>query len=687
MLFKRVAIAVGVGIGVTAVGLGAGNVLGSTPVVKASSDTVAVDETNFPDEAFREYVLANVDSDKNKVLDDSEMNAVTKIETEELGIKSIAGMEYFPNLEEVVFFCEEVTSADLSMNPKLRSANFTGNHITELNLKHCDNLEELYLLGNRLLTLDLTTCPNLKSLVCSENQLSKLDLTKCTELVDFSCTNNQIKDLDLSNCAKLQEFDISSNEVWKLDVSHNPELTGILANGNEIEELDLSQNPKLEVLYISENAIEALDVSNHKALYFLDCGGCPLTSLNVDGCDAMKILSLSQAKINEIDLTRFPKLEVCYLDNTKISTLDTSKNPDLHILAVNGTKLSTLNIYYNTGLVSAYYCGSQTEQNGVITYEYYDADDTCNCLCVDKTLDLQLTKEPAPTATPTATPVPGKPTATPTMTPSATPTPTITPTPVDTPVPTPEEYDFESFVIRLYEKALNREPEQEGKDFWVKKVKDEGATGGECAHFFLVDAPEFMDRNLTDDELVEVLYATFFDRASEKEGKDFWMKSLADGMSRKLVVECFIDSIEWCELCAKYGVKSGAPTAKSRVPSTASLNFVNRLYKTCMGRDADDEGLMFWSLALTNLETTGAQTAKFFYESDELKDLAKEDLEFVRRLYTGLMGRDADTNDEEYWLEQLSSGKKTRADLIAFFATCEEFTKICADYGIERGEI
>ena len=96
--------------------------------------------------------------------------------------------------------------------------------------------------------------------------------------------------------------------------------------------------------------------------------------------------------------------------------------------------------------------------------------------------------------------------------------------------------------------------------------------------------------------------------------------------------------------------------------------------------------MIYWSLALTNLEKTGAQTAQFFYESDEMKELAKQDSDFIVRLYTGLMDREPTQSEVDYWLGQMANGK-TRSDLIAFFATSEEFTKLCADFGIERGDI
>ncbi|MBP5266344.1 MAG: DUF4214 domain-containing protein, partial [Lachnospiraceae bacterium] len=90
-------------------------------------------------------------------------------------------------------------------------------------------------------------------------------------------------------------------------------------------------------------------------------------------------------------------------------------------------------------------------------------------------------------------------------------------------IPEPvKDPSFEDFVERLYTVALGRASEPEGKAFWVDQVVNKGFTGADCARFFLLDAPEFLGRGLTDDEFVEILYKTFFDRESEPDGKAYW---------------------------------------------------------------------------------------------------------------------------------------------------------------------
>ncbi len=284
-----------------------------------------------------------------------------------------------------------------------------------------------------------------------------------------------------------------------------------------------------------------------------------------------------------------------------------------------------------------------------------------------------------PTPTEAVTPTPPEPTGDPT------PTPTFAPMP--TPITNPEgDANFEDFVERLYTVALGRNSEKEGKNYWVKRVVDEGATGADCARFFLLDAPEFMKRGLGADAFVETLYQTFFDRASEPEGKAFYLQELANGTPRSQVVEYFIESTEWCDVCATYGVKSGSKYYKASKASNNARYFAARLYSCCLNRDPEDDGLLYWSLALTNLEKTGANAAALFFESEEFLGLDTSDWEYITRLYRTFMGRNPEEGGIDYWIGEMRNGKSRHA-VLAWFSQSPEFTDICKEYGIERGTI
>ena len=125
-------------------------------------------------------------------------------------------------------------------------------------------------------------------------------------------------------------------------------------------------------------------------------------------------------------------------------------------------------------------------------------------------------------------------------------------------------------------------------------------------------------------------------------------------------------------------------TAKATKASKNATAFASRLYTECLGREPEEGGLNYCSLSLTNQERTGTQAAKEFFYSPEFKDKNLGDEEYVNRLYKTFMGREPEAEGKAYWLEQLGNGSMNRDQVFDFFSTCEEFTGICNSYAISR---
>ncbi len=243
---------------------------------------------------------------------------------------------------------------------------------------------------------------------------------------------------------------------------------------------------------------------------------------------------------------------------------------------------------------------------------------------------------------------------------------------------------FEDFVERLYTVALGRASEPEGKAFWSEHVSNGDLTGAACANEFLL-SKEFNDRGLNDEQFLTVLYSVFFDRkaSDDPDGFNFWMNSLKT-QGRDVVVDCFINSEEWCNVCATYGVKSGATRAKATIASENAKKFATRLYTECLGREPEEGGLKFWSLGLTNLELTGSAAAHEFFFCQEFNDHNFDNKELITRMYRTFMGREPDDNGMKFWLDSMDKGM-TKQGVFDCFVKSPEFTQICKDYAIDRG--
>lgn len=156
------------------------------------TEDVKIDETNFPDDTFRDYVKNNCDKNRDGYLSEEEIKAVTKIDVPKTLTKDLTGIEYF----------------------------------TEL-----------------------------KTLDCSSSYLTELDLSKNTALMDLDCSNSFLTTLDVSGCTALTDLDCSSNDLTTLDLSENKALELLWVYGNDLTTLDVSQNTVLENLSCSGQSV------------------------------------------------------------------------------------------------------------------------------------------------------------------------------------------------------------------------------------------------------------------------------------------------------------------------------------------------------------------------------------------------------------------------------------------------
>ena len=245
-------------------------------------------------------------------------------------------------------------------------------------------------------------------------------------------------------------------------------------------------------------------------------------------------------------------------------------------------------------------------------------------------------------------------------------------------------YSVADFVERLYTVALGRASDPVGKADWIAAVTERGQTGADLARGFLY-SPEFLNKNVSNEEFVRVLYRTFFNREADAEGLAAWVATLDIGGSKQDVIEGFINSTEWANLCLLYGIANGGtgvPNIEVE-PNEGTIGFATRLYTTCLNREADEAGLMAWARQLANRRDTGTGAAHGFFFSSEFLNQNVSNEEFVNRLYRTFMGREADQAGFDAWVGQLDSGV-SRDDVFNGFAASQEFGVICSQYGILR---
>ncbi len=233
-----------------------------------------------------------------------------------------------------------------------------------------------------------------------------------------------------------------------------------------------------------------------------------------------------------------------------------------------------------------------------------------------------------------------------------------------------------SFVTRFYEIVLGRTPDQAGLDYWVSELQNGNLSGEDLAHSF-INSEEFININTSDDDYVEILYQSFFNRASDIGGYEHWMAQFSMGADRVDVLNGFVRSLEFDDLCNSYGINRLSVS----IAEIGVSQFVTRFYEECLNRSPDSSGLAHWTEQLQNKTQTGKTLAMSFIFSVEFESENTTDYEFVTILYQAFLNRAPETEGVNNWMDKLSSGT-SRSTVLDGFTGSAEFIKLCKAHGI-----
>lgn len=97
----------------------------------AEEGDVAINETNFPDSVFREFVK-QFDTDGNMTLSKAEIENVKDIDVSDRGISSLKGIEVFTSLTSLDCGYNSLSALDVKKNTELEQLYCSNNQISEL---------------------------------------------------------------------------------------------------------------------------------------------------------------------------------------------------------------------------------------------------------------------------------------------------------------------------------------------------------------------------------------------------------------------------------------------------------------------------------------------------------------------------------------------------------------------------
>ena len=145
---------------------------GSKYVDYAGIFAVYINNTNFPDATFRNYV-GDFDQNTNGYLTENEINVITDISVPLMDITSLKGIEHFTAMTYLDCNSNKLTALDVTKNTALTTLDCYDNQLTALDVSANTALEYLNCSNNKLTALYMTHNTSLEQLVCSGNNISK----------------------------------------------------------------------------------------------------------------------------------------------------------------------------------------------------------------------------------------------------------------------------------------------------------------------------------------------------------------------------------------------------------------------------------------------------------------------------------------------------------------------------------
>lgn len=259
-------------------------------------EPVEINETNFPDEIFRNYVSSRFDKNEDGKLSFYEGQR-GDMEPDGGGIKSLKGIEFFTEIEGLYCDGNMLTELDVSKNTALKELYCSRNQLKSLDVSKNTALEVLKCKENQISAIDISNNTLLRKLDITRNQLTTLDISNNLAMEELYVVENQLTVLDVSKHSALRQLECNENQLASLVLSNKPKLEKLLCDNNLLTELDLSETPVLDNLRCYNNQLTTLDVSKNTALTELICSNNQLTSLDVSGCTALWLLQCYQNKI------------------------------------------------------------------------------------------------------------------------------------------------------------------------------------------------------------------------------------------------------------------------------------------------------------------------------------------------------------------------------------------------------
>lgn len=224
---------------------------------------VKINEKNFPDEAFRNYLIKK-DHDGDNYYSADQIAFIYGFEL--TGCKNLEGIEHFESLWQLKLTnCEDISA--IESVSKLR----------DLTLVDCKNVD-----------IDFSKLVNLQRLtITNSNVTVNIDLSDSQKITDIKIEDSTIKNVTLNNCAVLNKVYLHRTTAYTVKMNNCPLFQSFTADEvQDLKSVEITECPKMggasfcDCPYLTEVALRECTVLSKLNIY--DCDG--VKEVDVRGC-------------------------------------------------------------------------------------------------------------------------------------------------------------------------------------------------------------------------------------------------------------------------------------------------------------------------------------------------------------------------------------------------------------------
>lgn len=175
-----------------------------------------------PDGTFRTWLVDKGYAERagwQRLRSTAEGCAMRELECYDQGIRSLDGIELFPQLEQLTCSDNPISELDLNALPRLERLYALDVPLKRLAMDSCHHLKQVQISHTEISTVDLRPFPELELLLFIFSPLKEIDLTPCRDLKHLYLRATQIREVDLRPCAHLLELHALDSQLETIIIS------------------------------------------------------------------------------------------------------------------------------------------------------------------------------------------------------------------------------------------------------------------------------------------------------------------------------------------------------------------------------------------------------------------------------------------------------------------------------------